>query len=125
MQGSTHVLRKAPSRYSSLQVLSPDDWQRWHATYTRAASSLEEREGRIAAVAEQLEQGLELLGVTAIEDKLQVGARGLGIPSIPSRASQPCADSAVEAAGRVPVHVRPSLRKTLHEAMCSRLRCSS
>ena len=54
------------------QVLSPDDWQRWHATYTRAASSLEEREGRIASVAEQLEQDLELLGVTAIEDKLQV-----------------------------------------------------
>jgi magnesium-transporting ATPase (P-type) len=55
-----------------VQVLAPDAWQRWHATYTRAASSLEEREGRIAAVAEQLEQDLELLGVTAIEDKLQV-----------------------------------------------------
>ena len=66
------MLCKAPICSSSLQVLAPEDWQRWHATYTRAASSLEEREGRIASVAEQLEQGLELLGVTAIEDKLQV-----------------------------------------------------
>ena len=55
-----------------MQVLSEDVWRQWHAQYERAASSLEERESRIAAVAETLEVDLELLGVTAIEDKLQV-----------------------------------------------------
>ena len=56
----------------TMQVLSEDVWRQWHARYERAASSLEERESRIAAVAETLEVDLELLGVTAIEDKLQV-----------------------------------------------------
>jgi phospholipid-translocating ATPase len=55
-----------------MQVLPEAEWQAWHVRYTQAASSLEEREARIAAVAEALEVDLELLGVTAIEDKLQV-----------------------------------------------------
>ncbi len=43
----------------------------WHARYVTAANSLDDREARIAGVAEALEVDLELLGVTAIEDKLQ------------------------------------------------------
>lgn len=53
-------------------MLPEPTWQQWHVKYMQAASSLDERESRIAAVAEQLEVDLELLGVTAIEDKLQV-----------------------------------------------------
>lgn len=59
-----------------MQVLDEETWQKWHVKYTQAASSLDERESRIAAVAEQLEVDLELLGVTAIEDKLQVCCPG-------------------------------------------------
>jgi len=53
------------------QVLTPEEWQAWYAVYLQAASSLEDREARIAAVAEKLETNFELIGVTAIEDKLQ------------------------------------------------------
>lgn len=53
-------------------MLSEDTWNAWHAQYEHAASSLDDREARIAAIAEALETDMELLGVTAIEDKLQV-----------------------------------------------------
>jgi len=53
------------------QVLTPEEWQAWYVVYLEAASSLEDREARIAAVAERLETNFELIGVTAIEDKLQ------------------------------------------------------
>ena len=52
-------------------MLTPEEWQAWYAVYLQAASSLEDREARIAAVAEKLETNFELIGVTAIEDKLQ------------------------------------------------------
>ena len=53
-------------------MLTVEEWQAWHVLYMEAASALDDREARIAAVAEKLECGLELIGVTAIEDKLQV-----------------------------------------------------
>ena len=52
-------------------MLTPEEWQAWYVVYLEAASSLEDREARIAAVAERLETNFELIGVTAIEDKLQ------------------------------------------------------
>jgi len=55
-----------------VQVLSAEEWSAWDALYQRAASRLDDREAQVAAVAESLEQGMELMGVTAIEDKLQV-----------------------------------------------------
>ena len=45
--------------------------------YLEAASALDDREARIAAVAEKLETNFELIGVTAIEDKLQVRCNNL------------------------------------------------
>ncbi len=53
-------------------MLSEETWNAWHAQYEHAASSLDDREVRVAAIAEALETDMELLGVTAIEDKLQV-----------------------------------------------------
>ena len=55
-------------------MLTPEEWQSWYVLYLEAASSLEDREARIAAVAEKLETNFELIGVTAIEDKLQARA---------------------------------------------------
>lgn len=56
-----------------LQVLSAQEWASWGGKYRRAAAAMDGREAGVAALAEELEAGLELLGVTAIEDKLQVG----------------------------------------------------
>jgi magnesium-transporting ATPase (P-type) len=36
---------------------------------------MDDREGRIAAASDRVEKGLQLLGATAVEDKLQVGGR--------------------------------------------------
>ena len=55
------------------RVLSPDEWASWDARYSEAASKLEGREEALAAVAGEVEAGLRLVGVTAIEDKLQDG----------------------------------------------------
>ena len=41
--------------------------------HTAASVSMEDREGRVAAVSAQLERGLSLVGCTAVEDKLQDG----------------------------------------------------
>ena len=54
------------------QVLEPEQWDVIQGKYAAAAAALDDREARIGAVAEQLETQMELLGVTAIEDKLQV-----------------------------------------------------
>ncbi len=40
--------------------------------YHVASVALEDREAKIAAAAEKIEADLELLGATAVEDKLQV-----------------------------------------------------
>lgn len=45
----------------------------WSKRYQEATLSLENREDRIEAVANELEQNLTLLGATAIEDRLQDG----------------------------------------------------
>lgn len=55
------------------RVLPPEEFERWDREYQEAAGSLEEREKRIAEVAERIERDLEFVGVTAIEDKLQDG----------------------------------------------------
>ncbi|KAK9806980.1 hypothetical protein WJX72_009386 [[Myrmecia] bisecta] len=55
------------------RVVPEQEYADWNVCYQEAASSLEGREDKVAAVAEDLERDLELLGVTAIEDKLQDG----------------------------------------------------
>lgn len=53
--------------------MSEDEWFAFNATYQAAAASIDDREQRLAAVAETIEKDFELVGVTAIEDKLQEG----------------------------------------------------
>jgi magnesium-transporting ATPase (P-type) len=55
------------------RVVGEAEWAAWNTRYQAAAASLEGREEAIAAVAAEVERGLELVGVTAIEDKLQRG----------------------------------------------------
>lgn len=50
-----------------------DDYAQWKSTYHEATTSLVDRQERIEAAAELIEQGFELAGATAIEDKLQQG----------------------------------------------------
>ena len=43
----------------------------WLKRYEEAGRALENRDGQLAALADEIEWDLEILGVTAIEDKLQ------------------------------------------------------
>jgi magnesium-transporting ATPase (P-type) len=43
----------------------------WSQEFKEASTSLEQREEKLKSVAEKVEKNLRLLGVTAIEDKLQ------------------------------------------------------
>ena len=50
-----------------------DEYEVWAARYHAATTSLDEREEKVEAVSDEIEQGLRLLGATAIEDRLQDG----------------------------------------------------
>lgn len=54
------------------RVVSEEDWMAWNERYQAAASLLNDRDAQVESVAQEIERDLELLGVTAIEDKLQV-----------------------------------------------------
>lgn len=53
--------------------ISEEEYQAWNADHEIAASSVEDREDKLEAVSDRIEQGLTLLGGTAIEDRLQEG----------------------------------------------------
>lgn len=55
------------------RILEEGDWAAWNEGYQGAAANLDGREERIAAEADKIERDLQLVGVTAIEDKLQEG----------------------------------------------------
>lgn len=55
------------------RVISAEEFANWDARYQDAAADLDNRDAKIAALAEEVETNLELVGCTAIEDKLQVG----------------------------------------------------
>jgi phospholipid-translocating ATPase len=57
-------------------VLTSHEYEAWEAEYQAAAVSLVDREEMIDAVSEKIEQDLNLLGATAIEDKLQEDVAG-------------------------------------------------
>ncbi|RLN92141.1 hypothetical protein BBJ28_00014910, partial [Nothophytophthora sp. Chile5] len=58
------------------RVLSAEEYERYNAAYVAASTALVERETKLDACAELIETDMELLGVTAIEDKLQEGVPG-------------------------------------------------
>jgi magnesium-transporting ATPase (P-type) len=51
--------------------LDEDFYEEWSRAFKEASTSLDRREERLKWVAEKVEKNLRLLGVTAIEDKLQ------------------------------------------------------
>lgn len=53
--------------------ISEDEYAKWSAMYDQAASQLSGRADALDRAAEVIEQNLQLLGATAIEDKLQEG----------------------------------------------------
>lgn len=55
------------------RYLTEDDYKTWKDVYASASTSIVERQEKIERAAELVENKLELLGATAIEDKLQKG----------------------------------------------------
>ncbi|CAM1501748.1 Fc.00g037320.m01.CDS01 [Cosmosporella sp. VM-42] len=55
------------------KTLNEQEYRNWKKEHDAAASALEDREEKLEAVAELIEQDLFLLGGTAIEDRLQDG----------------------------------------------------
>lgn len=50
-----------------------DEYAAWSERYHEATVAMDDREGKIETVSNELEQDLRLLGATAIEDSLQDG----------------------------------------------------
>ena len=53
--------------------ISEDEYVKWRQIYLDATTSLVDRQMRIEMAADQIESQLELVGATAIEDRLQRG----------------------------------------------------
>lgn len=53
--------------------LEPEEYTKWSQSFKEANSSLNDREWKVAEVCQKLEHSLEILGVSAIEDRLQDG----------------------------------------------------
>ncbi|KAJ1725016.1 phospholipid transporting ATPase, partial [Coemansia biformis] len=67
---ANHGLRTLCLGYRTLEE---DEYTTWKADYDRAMSSLGDRDAEVEAVSDRIEQHLQLIGGTAIEDKLQDG----------------------------------------------------
>ena len=55
-----------------IKDLTEDDFQTWKAAHHEAAIALTDREDKLDFVYNEIEKNLQLVGATAIEDKLQV-----------------------------------------------------
>lgn len=55
------------------KFIDASDYNNWKRLYREAETSLDDRQGRIEEVGELLEQNLDLVGASAVEDKLQDG----------------------------------------------------
>jgi phospholipid-transporting ATPase len=53
------------------KVISQEEYQEWRHEYSEASKAMSKRDERMAEVASKLEQQFNLVGATAIEDKLQ------------------------------------------------------
>lgn len=67
---STNGLRTLLYSYKWIDI---EEYEIWNKDYHSAKTSLENRKEKMHSVGEQMETSLRLLGVTAIEDKLQEG----------------------------------------------------
>lgn len=57
----------------SYRFISPEEYKPWNKRFHEAAASIHNREERLDAVSEEIEQNMLLMGGTAIEDRLQEG----------------------------------------------------
>ena len=57
----------------AMRELSAGEWNAWSAKWEAARAAMDDRDAKMAACAEDIENKLVLLGCTAIEDKLQDG----------------------------------------------------
>ncbi|KAI8623897.1 phospholipid-translocating P-type ATPase [Xylariaceae sp. FL1651] len=55
------------------KYISDEEYDSWKTTFQAATTSLVDRQERVEEAAESIEQGFELAGASAIEDKLQTG----------------------------------------------------
>lgn len=55
------------------RLVTDAEYTAWKANYLKAATSLDDRQARIEEAAEAIEENLQLIGASAIEDKLQDG----------------------------------------------------
>eukprot|EP01102_Stenamoeba_stenopodia_P016185 TRINITY_DN5629_c0_g1_i1.p1 TRINITY_DN5629_c0_g1~~TRINITY_DN5629_c0_g1_i1.p1 ORF type:complete len:1050 (-),score=233.24 TRINITY_DN5629_c0_g1_i1:3344-6466(-) len=55
--------------------LSEADYERFKSKYAEARTAITDRDGKVQSVVESLENGLELIGLTGVEDKLQEDVR--------------------------------------------------
>ena len=55
------------------RYLSNDEYLRWNKDFEEAMKSVQNRDEKVAEINERIENNLELIGSTAIEDKLQDG----------------------------------------------------
>ncbi|KAI9199832.1 uncharacterized protein BJ171DRAFT_462045 [Polychytrium aggregatum] len=74
---STHLEWFAEAGLRTLCIgtskISEDMYEKWRQEYHAASCALADRDAKMEEVADRIEQGLTLLGATAIEDKLQDG----------------------------------------------------
>ncbi len=75
-------MHRLPDRHTPLQglrtlvlgtkIISPEYYAEWDKRYQEVAASFTDRDENLEKLGIEIEQGVELIGVTAIEDKLQV-----------------------------------------------------
>jgi phospholipid-translocating ATPase len=56
-----------------MMYFTEEQYATWIDQYHEATVAMEDRDGKIEAISNELEQNLRLLGATAIEDRLQDG----------------------------------------------------
>jgi phospholipid-translocating ATPase len=61
------------SYFTSIDVSLEEEYDGWIQKYRDATVAMDDREGKIEAASNEIEQDLRLLGATAIEDRLQDG----------------------------------------------------
>ena len=52
------------------KTLTEEEYQQWNSEYEQAVASIVDRDAKVDKCAERIERGFELVGSTALEDKL-------------------------------------------------------
>lgn len=80
--GHTNILKRHIDQFAreglrtlvlSKKELTEEEYKAWDRVYDEASTALENRDAKLEAAAEMIEVNMQLIGATAIEDKLQEG----------------------------------------------------